>query len=142
MFGRFIGSLHSKGIFHADLKTCNILVAGKHRIDSASAAQCESGKEAASHSEQDVRFFLLDYVDVQVFRKIPEHKVIKNLVQIFLSTPSTMGKSHRLRFLDEYGIHAGINPLQRQYLAQKVFDEVRGREIQYVGLDGDVRESW
>jgi len=142
MFGRFIGNLHSKGIFHADLKTCNILVAGKCRMHSASSAQYEPGEEAASQCEQGVQFFLLDYDDVQVFRYIPERKVIKNLIQIFLSTPSSMGQSQRLRFLEEYGVHAGINPLQRQYLAQKVFDAVRGKEILYIGLDGDVRETW
>ncbi|MEN6320681.1 MAG: lipopolysaccharide kinase InaA family protein [Syntrophaceae bacterium] len=142
MFGRFIGNLHSKGIFHSDLKTCNILVAGKCCIDSASAAQREQGENVDSQCEQGVQFFLLDYDDVQIYRYIPERKVIKNLVQIFLSTPSSMGQSQRLSFLEEYGVHAGINPSQRQYLVQKVFDAVRGREILYIGLDGDVREPW
>jgi serine/threonine protein kinase len=142
MFGRFVGNLHSKGIFHADLKTCNILVAGKCCMDLTSAIQREPERNVASQCEQGVQFFLLDYDDVQIFRHIPERKVIKNLVQIFLSTPLSMGQPQRLRFLEEYGVCAGINPSQRQYLVRKVFDTVRGREILYIGLDGDVREPW
>lgn len=142
MFGRFIGKLHSKGIFHSDLKTCNILVAEKCGMDSGSATQREPEENVASQCEQGVQFFLLDYDDVRIYRHIPERKVIKNLVQIFLSTPSVMGQSHRIRFLEEYGVCAGINPSQRQYLVRKVFDTVRGREILYIGLDGDVREPW
>ena len=51
LFARFMSDLHGKGVFHADLKTCNIMVTAP---DEGSA----------------VRFSLLDYDEVKFARDV------------------------------------------------------------------------
>lgn len=121
---RFLGMMHHKGIFHADLKTCNILVT------SESAAADSPG------------FCLLDYDDVRFFNEVPFAGRVKNLVQIFLSAPLEIGLRDRMRFLREYARTAEIAAQDRRRLAREVLAQARGRDILYVGFDGDVIESW
>lgn len=132
-FGRCIGSLHSHGIFHSDLKTCNILV------DARIATQSRTSEKAP---DRPVRFTLVDYDDVMVGKAVSDKRKLKNLVQIFLSTPIVIRATDRLRFLSEYSLHAGIDRKGRRELARNVLKEARGRDILYVGFDGDVTEKW
>ncbi|HMK33838.1 MAG TPA: lipopolysaccharide kinase InaA family protein [Desulfomonilaceae bacterium] len=139
MFGRFMGSLHATGIFHSDLKTCNILVSEDHRI---SGGNDPHPRNSGDSGYQAVRFFLLDYDDVRFCRDVSRKHRVKNLIQLFLSVPVSIGAVQRLRFLSEYALHSGIGMKQRRALAVEVLDACRGKHILYVGLSGDVREKW
>lgn len=139
MFGRFIGSMHSKGIFHSDLKTCNVLVS-EDRLREGDWEDCEDTAEGAHF--KPVRFSLLDYDDVRFSAAVPVRKTVKNLVQIFLSTPVAIRAADRLRFLNEYALHVGIGRRERREIALKVLSASKGKEILYVGFDGDIREKW
>ncbi len=123
MFARFMSGVHGKGIFHADLKTCNIMVSDVH-------------------SGGAVRFFLLDYDDVRFSDSVRLKKRAKNLVQIFLSTPMAFTASDRLRFLSEYCLHAGLARQEREELAREIIECASARKILYVGFDGDIEEAW
>ena len=139
MFGRFIGSMHSKGIFHSDLKTCNVLVS-EDRTRAELSEDCEDaapGKRCGA-----IRFSLLDYDDVRFSSAVPPRKTIKNMVQIFLSTPVAIRATDRLRFLGEYALHVGMTRRQRREIALEVLEASRGEKILYVSFDGDVREKW
>ncbi len=139
LLGRFIGTMHSMGIFHSDLKTCNILVS-----DDACLPKNPDGQE---HQRLDIRscsprFTLVDYDDVTFSQEVPARKRNKNLVQIFLSTPVAVRATNRLRFLTEYALHAGLNAGERRLTAREVLKAAHGRHILYVGFHGDVVEEW
>ena len=137
-FGRFVGSMHSKGIFHSDLKTCNIMVSEEVLKDDRN----DSPESYSSPQESvSLKFCLLDYDDVKFFGTIPMTKRVKNLSQILLSTPSLLNKVERMRFLDEYSLHAGLGTSDRKRLAQDVMRKTQGRKILYVGFKGDVTET-
>ncbi|MEJ2718856.1 MAG: lipopolysaccharide kinase InaA family protein [Deltaproteobacteria bacterium] len=133
MLGRLIGSMHGSGIFHSDLKTCNILV---------SEGNSPTMPEVDNTHGSRVSFALLDYDEVVFARTVPEARKIKNLVQMFLSTPVAIAAADRLRFLREYARHAGINKKQRRTMARKILNSSRGKHILYVGFEGDVIEAW
>ncbi len=142
LFGRFIGSMHAAGIFHSDLKTCNVLVSE----DTSSPDHQQEAEEAQpklnSPCLKPVRFSLLDYDDVSFSRQILMRQRIKNLVQLFLSTPLAVTGVDRSQFMREYALHAGLGPEERRKITRSVLDAARGREILYVGFDGDIREKW
>jgi glycosyltransferase involved in cell wall biosynthesis len=120
-FGAFIGNLHARGIFHSDLKTCNILTVP---------------------SESGPCFYLMDYDDVR-FRAGPSlRRRVKNLTQLFLSSPRRFGPVDRMRFLRAYGAASGLSGREGRELARRVLDRARGRRILYVGVHGDVEEDW
>ncbi|MBI4965990.1 MAG: hypothetical protein HY913_22110 [Desulfomonile tiedjei] len=139
MFGRLIGSMHSKGIFHSDLKTCNVLVS-EDGPKEENPANCEARPSQAGF--RPVRFSLLDYDEVRFSASVPRRKTIKNLVQIFLSTPVAIGAADRLRFLSEYALHVGLTRRERREVALDVLKASEGKEILYVGFEGDIREQW
>jgi serine/threonine protein kinase len=139
LLGRFIGSMHARGIFHSDLKTCNILVSDEIPYEGLVA---ESGLWRLQNPCRPVKFSLVDYDDVLFAGQIPHEKRVKNLVQIFLSTPTTVSAPDRMRFLSEYALHAGINSQGRHQMAKDVIKMAKGRKILYVGFEGDVVESW
>jgi tRNA A-37 threonylcarbamoyl transferase component Bud32 len=126
LFGRFIGSLHGTGIFHSDLKTCNIMVSN----------------EASAHTGGALKFYLLDYDDVLFRNPVSRKKRIKNLSQLFLSIPLAIRAPQRLRFLREYALHSAISGKERRSLAKEVLAKCTGKDILYVGLSGDIREKW
>jgi len=139
MFGRFIGSMHSKGVFHSDLKTCNVLVTEERP---RTADQGDAGDPATPAHPAPVRFSLLDYDDVRFSGAAPARKTVKNLAQIFLSTPVAIKAADRLRFLNEYALHIGMTRRKRRGTALEVLSAVKGKDILYVGFDGDVQEKW
>lgn len=139
MMGRYIGSLHSAGIFHADLKTCNILVSEM----SAEEGYIEHSDEwTPTNPEGGLRFSLVDYDHVTFSNAVSPRKRIKNLVQIFLSMPTAVAAGDRLRFLHEYALHVGLSVAERRKTALQVLEAARGRDILYVGFDGDIVEQW
>ena len=139
LLGRFIGSMHAGGIFHSDLKTCNIVVS--EDIPSPEDVS-RSGHWRPRDPCRPVRFSLLDYDDVTIARHVPERKRIKNLVQVFLSMPSAVNAGDRLRFLNEYALHMGLKSTTKRRIARRVLNAAKGRDILYVGFDGDVIEKW
>lgn len=141
-FGRFIGSMHAEGIFHADLKTCNIMVADDAPFPDGSAEPDTRDADLQQAQGRTVRFALLDYDEVRFLRVVSKKRRVKNLVQIFLSTPVAIRATDRLRFLTEYALHMGMNAHQRRETALAVTRAARNREVLYVGFDGDRREQW
>ncbi|MFH0823237.1 MAG: lipopolysaccharide kinase InaA family protein [Pseudomonadota bacterium] len=135
LLGRFIGSMHAVGIFHADMKTCNIVVTEEPPLSDRSSP--EDGARTGNP-----KFFLLDYDDVRSIPQVGRRLRCKTLLQLFLSTPLALGRSDRLRFLSEYALHVGMNRRDRRETALAVLAEAAGRRILYVGWDGDVTENW
>lgn len=139
LLGRFIGSMHANGICHSDLKTCNIVVSE----DNPSPEDIsKSGHWRPLKPCRPVRFSLLDYDDVSFSSEVSNKKRVKNLVQIFLSMPSAVNAGDRMRFLNEYALHVGLNGSQKRQMALQVLKAARGRNILYVGFDGDIVEKW
>lgn len=139
LLGRFIGSMHARGIFHSDLKTCNILVSQEA---SPCSDQIQDQESSSSRPVQSVRFSLLDYDDVRFYGEVSLKRRLKNLVQIFLSTPLAVNASSRMHFLSEYSLHSGLTRQERREMAREVLRLATGKEILYVGFDGDIREKW
>jgi len=139
LLGRFIGSMHANGVFHSDLKTCNIVVS---EDDPSPEDVTNSGHWRPLHPCRPIRFSLLDYDDVTFAGDVSNRRRVKNLVQIFLSMPSAINGGDRLRFLSEYALHAGLNGSQKRKIALEVLRAVRGKDILYVGFDGDIIEKW
>jgi serine/threonine protein kinase len=142
LLGRFIGSIHSRGVFHSDLKTCNIVVSGSGSSPKANPDPSTPDGDPLATSASTVHFSLLDYDDVTFAREVTDKKRIKNLVQIFLSTPMAVKASQRLLFLDEYALHAGLSRSRKREIAREVIKAAQGKNLLYVGFDGDVSERW
>jgi serine/threonine protein kinase len=142
LFGRFIGFMHAEGIFHADLKTCNIMASEGPSSRETADPDSLTDPQTEAAPERTVRFALLDYDEVRFGRVVAQRRRIKNLVQIFLSTPVAIGAAARLRFLREYALHLGMNSRERRQTAVEVIEAARGKEVLYVGFDGDCREQW
>ena len=120
---RFLGDMHARGIFHADMKTCNLLV-------------------RSAESSTDPEFFLLDYDTIEFHAKVSLRHQVKNLVQLFLSSPTEFNTLDRLRFLQYYAASIGISVKGRRKMARQVLDAAKGNKILYVGFSGDVIEDW
>jgi len=85
-FGRTIGRMHAKNIFHGDLRLNNVLL------------RREGG---------NWRFFFLDNERTKKFNKLPLRRRIQNLVQINMTPAEVMGKTDRMRFFKEYRAQTG-----------------------------------
>ncbi len=79
-FGRIIGRLHAKGIFHGDLRLGNVLVV---------------------REEQKWRLFFIDNERTKQFSRLPDGLRLKNLVQINMFR-NGITNSDRLRFFKAY----------------------------------------
>jgi serine/threonine protein kinase len=139
--GEFVGLLHREGIFHSDLKTCNILISESDETEKpCSNLMNVTGEDHRVHSEPLI--CPIDYDDVIFRRHIPVKKRAKNLAQLFLSTPLVITLTDRLRFLDAYCSASDMSRTQRRALAAMVLSKVLHRQILYVSVSGDVEESW
>lgn len=142
LFGRFIGSMHGAGIFHSDLKTCNVMVSEEPAQSDDPPDEARQAANKTIASRKALRFSLLDYDNVRFSRQVSWRQKIKNLVQIFLSTPVAIKATQRLLFLNEYALHVGLSPNEKRLAARAVIEAARGKEILYVGFEGDIREKW
>jgi hypothetical protein len=79
-FGRKIGLMHAKGIFHGDLRLGNVLVV---------------------REGQDWQFFFIDNERTKKFHRLPDRLRLKNLVQINMFRDGVTN-SDRLRFFRAY----------------------------------------
>jgi tRNA A-37 threonylcarbamoyl transferase component Bud32 len=142
LFGRFIGSMHGAGIFHSDLKTCNVMVSEDSAQSDDPPDIGGTACDKVTSPRRGLRFSLLDYDKVRFSRQVSRRRKIKNLVQIFLSTPLAIKATQRLLFLNEYAMHAGLDPFEKRRTARAIIEATQGKEILYVGFEGDVTEKW
>ncbi|MHC4820618.1 MAG: lipopolysaccharide kinase InaA family protein [Planctomycetota bacterium] len=100
-FGRFVGELHARGVYHGDLKAVNIFVRMKHGMRS---------------------FCLVDY-DHVVFGSglVSFRRRIKNLAQLSASVGTYVSRADRLRFFAAYASQVKGAWAERK----RVNDEVR-----------------
>jgi tRNA A-37 threonylcarbamoyl transferase component Bud32 len=109
--GRTIGRMHMLGIFHADLKACNMFI--------------ERGMN-------EVIFIDTDRV-VQL-RYISREKRLRNLVQIGLSIPRTAAISGGRAMIDAYAAQTGDRAVS---LIKEIKMKIEGKEIVYTTDEGD-----
>ncbi len=118
--GRLTRALHQKGIFHADMKACNILVRLEGEIPILS---------------------LVDYDHIKIFDTIPTKYIMKNLIQLNTSIPKEITRSLRFRFLKAYleGFPAFDSA---KTLFKMVWNASRDKTIVYISDKGDIVTSW
>jgi hypothetical protein len=106
------------GLYHKDMKTCNILV---------------------SENDHSWNFRLLDLEDVVLDKRVTEKKLFRNLLQLNTSTPRAITRMDRMRFFKEY--HR-LNPIVRnqKILLRRLIEESRKRGLVYVSSQGVVIE--
>ena len=109
---RWIGFLHQSGIFHSELKTCNILV-----------------RERAGR--WDFGFFDLD--GVRLCTKVDYQRVLRNLVQINCSVPGFFSYGARVRFLRWY-LQTYPIALQKRDLISTILEESRKHGVVWDSL--------
>jgi tRNA A-37 threonylcarbamoyl transferase component Bud32 len=118
-FAQWLSGFHQMGLFHKDMKTCNVLVFAK---------------------EGAWNFYLLDMEDIQLNEKVDWKKLFRNFLQLNTSTPKVMTKVDRFRFLREY-LH--FNPIvkDQKVFIRKLVDESHQRGLVYVSPGGVVTET-
>src|SRR4030043_1533833 len=117
-FAHWLDGLHKMGLYHKDMKTCNILV---------------------SERGGTWNFHLLDFEDLLMNEKVNQKKLFRNFLQLNTSTPKVMTKVDRFRFFREY---LRLNPIVKDQKAflQRLMDESRRRGLVYVSPQGVVTE--
>ena len=118
-FAGWLASLHQKGIYHQDMKACNILV---------------------SKMDHGWDFRLLDLEDVQLNQEINEKKLFNNLLQLNTSIPPLITLKDRLRFLREYLKRRPILKDKKNFLF-RLIKKSRERGTVYVSPSGVVEEK-
>jgi tRNA A-37 threonylcarbamoyl transferase component Bud32 len=104
-FGRTIGQMHAKGIFHGDLRLGNVLVAGE---------------------ERKWRFFFIDNERTKKFYRLPDRLRLKNLVQINMFRFG-ITNTDRLRFFKTYLRENPAVAKNRQDWAERVLSRTSYR---------------
>ncbi len=141
LFGEFLGRLHLMGIFHSDLKTCNIMV-GEPEMDNQTKHPRANAAPQHDTAPSGLRIFPIDYDDVTFADSISKRQRIKNFLQLFLSTPLFITLTDRLRFVGAYGRVLGLSKPELRRISRKVMRKVWRKTILYVSPDGDVVENW
>jgi hypothetical protein len=118
-FAQWLSGLHQKGIFHRDMKTCNILI---------------------SENGGGWKFHLLDQEDISLDEKVSSAKLFKTLLQLNTSTPKMITTTDRFRFLESY---LTLHPIvkDRKRFLQRLIDESKRRDLVYVAPWGVVAEK-
>lgn len=133
---RFMAGLHEYGVFHTDLKTCNILVSDECSADLDMKAA--DGREMPS-----ICFSLLDYDDVRVQSGAVDVRMrAKNFAQLYLSTPSDICMDDRGRFIEQYLKFCGNINIDKNRLIRLLLARIKGKSLLYVGPEGDISEEW
>jgi tRNA A-37 threonylcarbamoyl transferase component Bud32 len=118
-FAQWLSQLHYKGIYHQDMKTCNIWVSEKG-----------GGWD----------FTLLDLEDVVLDETVDEKRLFRTCLQLNTSIPGRISRADRLRFLRQYLANRSVSLKKRKW-AKEMMEETRKRGILYVAPWGVVRES-
>ncbi len=104
--GKVIGLMHSKNLYHGDLRPGNVLI-----IDGS----------------EDYKFCFIDNERNQERPNSEESMVITNLVQLNMLPLSTVGLTDRMRFYVEYCKAAGIDGIYLKKLARVVWHKTEER---------------
>ena len=80
-FGRTVGRMHARGIFHGDLKLVNVL---------------------ARQEKNGWRFFFIDNERTKKFYILPPWLRLKNLVQVNMPPRETISSTDQMRFFKAY----------------------------------------
>ena len=118
-FAQWLTHFHKMGLYHRDMKTCNILV---------------------SKSGESCNFHLLDLEDLLLDERVDEMRLFRNFLQLNTSTPKIITKADRFRFFKEY---LSLNPIiknQKGFL-RRLIEESRRRGLVYVSSHGVVIEK-
>ena len=115
----WLAGLHKMRLLHKDMKTCNILV---------------------SEAGDTWNFHLLDFEDILMDVKVNRKTLFRNFLQLNTSTPRTMTKVDRYRFLREY---LRLNPVVKNPKAflRGLIHKSRQRGLVYVSPRGTVTET-
>jgi tRNA A-37 threonylcarbamoyl transferase component Bud32/2-polyprenyl-3-methyl-5-hydroxy-6-metoxy-1,4-benzoquinol methylase len=105
-FGRAIGKMHNKGIFHGDLRLGNVLV---------------------KQEKDRWQFIFLDNDRTKRFRRLPIRLQVKNLVQVNMKLPNMVTNTDRMRFFKEYWAENGGNRQQKRELVRRVIRRTNRR---------------
>lgn len=105
-FGRAIGRMHAKGIFHGDLRLGNIL---------------------ARKEKNRWRLFFLDNERTRRFYRLPARLRLKNLVQVNMFPPTAMSNTDRMRFFREYWAQNEKAKIKKAHLIEKVLKKTHRR---------------
>jgi hypothetical protein len=105
-FGKTIGKMHAKGIFHGDLRFGNVLLR----------------PEGASW-----RFFFIDNVRTKKFILLPFWLRVKNLVQLNLSASDFLSRTDRMRFFTKYCARIGTGKKLGKVLIRAVLRKTNRR---------------
>jgi tRNA A-37 threonylcarbamoyl transferase component Bud32 len=104
-FGKTIGQMHNKGIFHGDLRLGNVLVQQK---------------------EKGMRFFFLDNERTKKFQRLPARLRLKNLVQINMFQENIIN-ADRMRFFRKYCAQNSLTKKTEKDLAKHVLKKTEQR---------------
>jgi tRNA A-37 threonylcarbamoyl transferase component Bud32 len=118
-FVQWLCHFHKMGLYHKDMKTCNILV---------------------SEKEDSWDFRLLDLEDVVLNKWVTEKELFRSLLQLNTSTPRIMTRANRFRFFREY--HR-LNPIvkNQKKLLKRLVEESHKMGLVYVSPQGVVIEK-
>jgi len=118
-FVQWFSQCHKMGVYHRDMKTCNILVS----------------KDGGTWN-----FHLLDLEDVRLDKKVREKELFKTFLQLNTSTPKIITTTDRFRFFKEY---LRLNPVieNRKVFLRRLIEESRQRGLLYVAPWGVVTEK-
>jgi serine/threonine protein kinase len=114
----WLADLHRREIFHKDMKTCNIIA-------------CER--------EGSWSFCLLDLEDVTLNKRVKEKELFRSLLQLNTSTPRTITRADRVRFLEEYLRKNPVVSDPKPFL-KRLVEESHKRGLVYVSPQGVVVE--
>ena len=118
-FAHWLSELHHKGVYHQDMKTCNIWVSEKR-----------GGWD----------FTLLDLEDVALDETVNGKRLFRTCLQLNTSVPGRITKGDRLRFLRQYLANRSVS-LEKRKWAKQMMKETRKRGTLYVAPWGVVRED-
>jgi tRNA A-37 threonylcarbamoyl transferase component Bud32 len=118
-FTQWLSHFHKMGLYHRDMKTCNILVS----------------KDGATWN-----FRLLDLEDILLDEKVDERKLFKNFLQLNTSTPNIITRADRFSFFRKY---ISLNPIikNQKGFVKRLIEESRQRGLVYVSPKGVVTEK-
>jgi tRNA A-37 threonylcarbamoyl transferase component Bud32 len=118
-FAHWLSELHHKGVYHQDMKTCNIWVSEKG-----------GGWD----------FTLLDLEDVALDETVNGKRLFRTCLQLNTSVPGRITKGDRLRFLRQYLAKRSVS-LEKRKWAKQMMEKTRKRGTLYVAPWGVVRED-
>jgi hypothetical protein len=119
-FAQWLSRFHQTGLYHRDMKTCNLLI-------------LENGGTWT--------FYLLDLEDLLLDGKVDEKELFRNLLQLNTSIPKGISRTDRLRFLKGYVAFRPIIKDEKGFIRQLI-QKSRETGIVYISPQGVVEESW